>query len=300
MPGERMMSYVGGVVGNLVPASKQVVREDVQKAKSGSLVGFLTKTALFGGIVATSFYLGRDSTKPNSVVNKILRKPRKNKAEVEECVLHSYDHCTESIQVELALAFLGVPYKRKVYRFSDTDSLKPLGKKKLPVLELMGTKTKDALIIIDMLDENTTHRSIPPQTKRKDLARWLKNTRSTRGDLSYPRLMNMPVKDWSDAVDVRDAKRKWERKGLYRRDASSRTDELITKVNEMLEYFSDKILYDTYGVNEFGFGMDDIITLPHLRSLTCVKGIKWPRKVRSYLQNAFDGTIADLYFKHAV
>merc|ERR1719427_1967791 len=141
------MSYVGGVVGNLVPASKQVVREDVQKTQSGSLVGFLTKTALFGGIVATSFYLGKDSTKPNSVVNKLLRKPRKNKAEVESCVLHSYDHCTESIQVELALAFLGIPYKRKVYRFSDTDSLKPLGKKKLPVLELMGTKTRDAFTI---------------------------------------------------------------------------------------------------------------------------------------------------------
>jgi len=291
-----MMSYVGGVVGNLVPTSKQ---EDAQKTKSSSLVGFLTKTALFGGIVATSFYLGKDSTKPNSVVNKLLRKPRKNKAEVEGCVLHSYDHCTESIQVELALAFLGVPYKREVYRFSDTDSLKPLGKKKLPVLELMGTKTKDAFIIIEMLDENTTHRSIPPLTKREDLKRWLEDTRSTRGDLSYPRLMSMPVKDWSDAVDIRDAKRKWERK-VYRRDALSRTDELITKMNEMLEFFSDKILYNAYGVNEFGFGMDDIITLPHLRSLTCVKGIKWPRKVRSYLQNAFDGTVAELYFEHAV
>jgi len=291
MPGDRMMSYVEGVVGSMIPTSDK----GEENAKSGSMLGFLTKAAVFGGIVATSFYIGRDDRKAKRMVNKILGKPRKNKAKVEECVLHSFDHCTDSIMVELALAFLGVPYTREVYRFSDTSAIKPLGKK-LPVLELMGSKTKDALTIIDMLDANTTHRSIPPYTKRADLKEWLEDTSNIRKNLIYPRLTNMPVKDWSDTQDVRYAKKKW--KGLYRKDA--RTDELITKINEKLEYFSEKILYNTYGLNEFGFGMDDITTLPHLRTLTCVEGIKWPKKVRSYLQNAFEDTIAELYFEHAV
>jgi len=290
-----MLSYVGGAIGNILPTSDK--GKDPQKANSGSIIGFLTKTAVFGGIVAASFYIGRDDRKAKRMVNKILGKPRENKAKVEEeCVLHSYDHCTQSIMVELALAFLGIPYERKVYRFSDTDAIKQIGKKPLPVLELMGAKTKDALTIIDMLDANTTHRSIPPETKRDDLKRWLEDTADVRRDLSYPRLTKMPVKDWSDTQDVRYAKKKWK----VRRDASERTDELITKMNEMLEKFSDKILYSKYGVNEFGFGMDDIITVPHLRNLTCVEGIKWPKKVRSYLKYAFEDTIAELYFEHAV
>jgi len=287
-----MMSYVEGVVGSIIPTSDK----GEENAKCGSMLGFLTKAAVFGGIVATSFYIGRDDRKAKRMINKILGKPRQNKAKVEECVLHSFDHCTDSIMVELALAFLGVPYKREVYRFSDTSALKPLGKKKLPVLELMGSKTKDAFTIIDMLDANTTHRSIPPSTKRADLNEWLEDTSNIRKNLSYPRLTNMPVKDWSDSQDVRYAKKKW--KGLYRKD--TRTDELITKMNEKLEHFSEKILYSKYGLNEFGFGMDDITTLPHLRTLTCVEGIKWPKKVRSYLQNAFEDTIAELYFEHAV
>merc|ERR1719285_243886 len=288
-----MMSYLEGMVGSILPTSDK--GEDAEKATYGSMLGFLTKAAVFGGIVGMSFYIGRDDRKAKRMINKILGKPRQNKAKVEECVLHSFDHCTDSIMVELALAFLGIPYQREVYRFSDTSALKPLGKK-LPVLELMGSKTKDALTIIDMLDANTTHRSIPPFTKRADLDEWLEDTSSIRRNLRYPRLTNMPVKDWTDTKDVRYAKKKW--KGLYRKN--TQTDELITQMNEKLEHFSDKILYSKYSLNEFGFGMDDITTLPHLRTLTCVKGIKWPKKVRSYLQYAFEDTIAELYFEHAV
>jgi len=290
-----MMSYVGGVVGNLLPAAVPK-GDDEKKTKSGSFVGFLTRTAIVGGFVAGSYFLGRDSMKPDGgVVRKILRKPRENKTKIEECVLHSYDHCIDSIKVELALAFLGVPYKRHLYGFADVNGLKPLKKKTLPVIEVKGYANINApSAIIDFLDANTTHRSLPPETNRKDLKKWLEDTQKDREELVNPRLTAMPVKDWEDSKD----RRKWE-KGHNIRDAMDRTLELIITIDAKLEQFSTDILYDEYGLNEFGFGMDDLNTLPHLRSLTCVQGINWPKKVHSYLQNAFQDTEANLYLKHA-
>jgi len=291
MSGEGMLSYVGGVVGNLLPPAKG---DDTKKSKSGSFAGFLTRTAVVGGIVAGSYYLGRDSMKPDGgVVRKILGKPRENKTKIEECMLHSYDHCTESIKVELALAFLGVPYKRQLYGFSDVNGIKK--KKPLPAIEVKGyANINRSSAIIDFLEANTTHRSLPPVTNRMDLKQWLEDTSKVRQDLVNPRLTGMPVKDWENSED----RRKWE-KAHSSRDASNRTLELIIKIDAKLEIFSNDILYDEYGLNEFGFGMDDLNTLPHLRSLTCVQGINWPKKVSSYLQNAFQDTAANLYFKHA-
>ena len=37
-------------------------------------------------------------------------------------------------------------------------------------------------------------------------------------------------------------------------------------------------------VNEYGWGIDDLCLLPDLRSLTVVKGVEWPERVRRYLR----------------
>jgi len=294
------MGYLGGVVektGGLLLPNRG---DDSQGRKSSSVAGMFYKTVVFGGIVAVSYYLGKDSTKPHGVVAKMLGKKRVNKAKMDGCILHCYDHCPYSIKVELALAFLGVPYSRVLYGYGDMEGPKSLmGKKQLPVMEYMKSFTSESLDIIDMLDTNTAHRSIPPRTCREDLKQWLKEITPTRQDLTRPRVIQVDVKDWADQRDVRYAKKKYEKKGFNYRTAKARSGELIRQMNEFLEIFNDKILYDEYSVNEFGFGMDDIEVLPHLRTLTCVKGLNWPQKTRLYLENAFKDTDAELYFKYA-
>jgi len=298
---EGLKGYFGSVVektgGLLTPTSE----DGEEGKKSGSVMSFLTKTAVIGGIVAASYYLGKDSTKPKGVVSKIFKIPRKNKAMFDECILHCYDHCPYCIRIELTLAFLGVPYTREVYGYGDIEGPKKLkGKKELPVLEHMGHKTNESLDIIDMLDTNTPHRSIPPKTKRLDLDEWLKEATEIRRDLTRPRIIKMPVKDWADIEDTRYAKKKYEKKGFNYSDAMARSGDLIVKMNKLLEKFNDKLLYDEHSVNEFGFGMDDILVIPDIRTLTCVKGLKWPVKLRKYLENAFEDVEAELYFKHAI
>jgi len=301
MSTKSVKGYLGSVVektGSLFVAEGG--EENYRKSTSSTIMSLLTKTAVMGGIIAGSYYFGRDSIKPNGVVSKILGKKPKNKAKVDGCVLHCYDHCPFSIKVELVLAFLGVPYTRVLYGFGDEEGPKSLpvkGKKQLPILKYMGNNfISDSQKIIDMLELNTVYRTIPPKTDRKDIEEWLIGLGLDRETLCRPRLIQMPVKDWADNRDIRHAKKKW---GAMK-DAVVRTADLLVKINLALEKFNDKILFDEHSVNEFGFGMDDILLLPDLRTLTCVQGIKWPRKVRKYLENAFENTHAELYFNYAV
>lgn len=304
MAAKGVMGYLGGAVGGAVEKTAGMLMpdrsDDSQGRKSSSVLSFLYKTAIFSGIVATSYYLGRDSTKPHGLVSQMLGKKRVNKARFMECVLHCYDHCTDTMKVELVLAFLGVPYTRVLYGYGDQDSpRRSVGKKKLPVLQFDRNTEENAMSIIEMLDTNTTHRSIPPSTGRQDTAQWLKDVKQVCRDLTLPRIIHMPVKDWADTRDVTFAKNKYEKNGFKFSNANARSDKLIRKMNEYLERFDDKILYDENSVNEFGFGMDDLDILPCLRKLSCVKGLKWPQKTRQYVEKAFRDTDAEPYFKHA-
>jgi len=293
MPGEGIMSYVESVVERTGDLFAPNTGEGDKKNKSFLSVGRLTKTALIGGMAVAGYYAWRERAQMRAMVCKILGIPH--------YVLHVYDHCPFCIRVELAFAFLGVPYTRIVYGYGDLEGPKRLkGKKQLPVLEYVNKYTDESLDIIDLIEENTQERSIAPKTNRKDMVKWIKDTKDIRDDLTRPRKIKVPVKDWAEARDVNYAREKYEKRGFNYRDAEERSVELIDKMNRFLDSFNEKILYDEHSVGELGFGMDDIIVLPDLRTLTCVKGLMWPKKLRKYLENAFENTTAELYFDYAI
>merc|ERR1711879_220087 len=206
------------------------------------------------------------------------------------------------IRVELALAWLGIPYERKVYGYGDMEGPKKLtGKKILPVLEWPAEKyTPESLDIVHLLDSQTPHRSIAPATQREDIRDWLTRLDPIRRLLSRPRIIKMPIPDWEKEKDVAYARAKYEKQGFNYLAAESKTPELLKQINPMLEEFSERILYDEYSVNEFGFGLDDILVLPDIRTMTCVKGIVWPSKLKNYIKNSFCATRAQPYFDVAL
>ena len=50
--------------------------------------------------------------------------------------------------------------------------------------------------------------------------------------------------------------------------------------------------------NAWGWGMDDVVLLPLLRSFTCVAGVSWPAEVEAYL--GIERTQMTDYRKHAL
>jgi len=290
MFGNRMMRFCVSImtVGGVLAANQG--KGDEHKATSYQ--GFLL-TAILGGIVAAICFMVMYRNELKALVSQILGS--------SGYILHVYDHCPFCVRVELALAFLGLPYTRVLYGYGDMDGPKRLmGKKQLPVMEYKGKYTEESLDIIGVIEKNTSHKEIPPKTDREDLGKWLKDSGEIRRTLCRPRIIKVPIKDWAEDQDVAYAKQKYEKKGFNYADAEARSDELIVEMNQFLESFNNDILHNENSVNEEGFGIDDILVIPHIRTLTCVKGLKWPEKLRKYLESNFKNVTAELYFKYAV
>jgi len=285
------------------PAGKEVAVPKVETCEAGFP---WTTTGLLSVAASLGFFLGMEESKRRrgrSIIGSLAGYWRPDVSGITgPVVLHVYDHCPFCIRVELALAWLGIPYERKIYGYGDIEGpVKLHGKKALPVLEWPAkTYTPESLDIVDLLDSQTAHRSIAPTTQREDIQNWLKRLTPIRRLLSRPRIIQMPIPDWEKKSDVEYARQKYEKQDFDYISAEAQTSELLKKVNPMMEEFAVNILYDEHSVNEFGFGLDDILVLPDLRTMTCVKGIKWPPKLKNYIKNSFCSTIAQPYFDCAI
>ena len=51
-------------------------------------------------------------------------------------------------------------------------------------------------------------------------------------------------------------------------------------------------------LNPWGWGMDDVLLLPWLRRLTCIKGVEFPPEIRTYMAEV-GAQVCD-YTQHAV
>ena len=63
-------------------------------------------------------------------------------------------------------------------------------------------------------------------------------------------------------------------------DPASLIEDLNSKLIEL-----DDIIYCEHYCSEGGISMDDVDLWSRLRSITIVKGVRWPAKLRSYMDN---------------
>uniref|UniRef100_A0A7S3PPM6 GST N-terminal domain-containing protein n=1 Tax=Aplanochytrium stocchinoi TaxID=215587 RepID=A0A7S3PPM6_9STRA len=219
--------------------------------------------------------------------------------------LHVYDHCPFCIRVELVLGLREIPYERVVYGYGDVDGpTEKFGKKMLPVLEYendVGVRThlKESLDIIDYVEtlEGDLGRLLPPSTGR--FSKWTKQEyKPPLRMLARPRIINVPIGDWANPEDVEYAKQKYTKQGFDYEKAMSSTEENITKINGALKQL-EKMIYCKDYLNPWGVSMDDILLVPELRTLTCVKGVDWPPLVLAYLTCICDRAHVQLYFDYA-
>ncbi len=238
--------------------------------------------------------------------------------------LHLYDHCPFCIRVELYLLLKNIPYKRIVYGYGEGASLAKkgynefggpvalMGKKELPVLEVADDDVDDdgtammceSLEILSYLQSK--HGGLPCQASPSSLVSWKKLYDDVKRQLVRPRITKLThLKDWSDVRDVEYATLKYTNCGFDYSNADKYSDKFKSRMNEILLDLDSRILN---GVSSEGlpvimshgaFSMDDILLLPDLRSLTCVKGVVWPERVRRYVEGWCAGQFGE-YFHVAV
>ena len=238
-------------------------------------------------------------------------------------VLHLYDHCPYCVRVELFLAWRSIPYERVVYGYgNESEEFGPkklLGKKQLPVAEIFllqesgdGEAEERRVLMPESLDiiDFFAARGNNVKTLKKATgaaSAWVKTLKPSQRILCRPRIIEMPVFDWAKPEDVAYAKAKYTRQGFDYDAALKQSSEMKAVASKRLEELS-VILPEFANVNagrsadndDWCWTMDDILLLPELRTLTCVRGVTWPDNVRAYLERSFEGCKAELYTRSAV
>jgi len=241
--------------------------------------------------------------------------------------LHLYDHCPFCVRAELVLGWLGLKCERILYNYGEgadpgkcdgngyepsSGPVKLTGFKMLPVLEGDVVPTTgnmvgmpESLEICSFLIASAQgDESIAPATGRGDLDAWLKRFAPVNGQLIKPRIIKMPVKDWSDPRDAAYSKWKYTSKqGFDYAAAEAATPSLLRDMATLLQELEPLLRGTTADgcpcINVWGLSIDDVLVLPLLRNLTCVAGLEWPTLARKYVEMGSSKGGVKLYSEYA-
>lgn len=243
--------------------------------------------------------------------NALSRPAAKN---IPKIKLHIYDHCPFCIRVELVLGWKGLPYERIVYGYGDTlgDPNKGLyyggktltGKKQLPVLEvedekIMMPESGDIISYLERL-KGPGHVLLPPASGRRDLRDLFNDPdfKESFNVLTRPEKIKMTyLKDWAKPEDIEYAKNKYEGQNFSYSAAEESAGIHVNRMNNFLMKL-DKMVHSAEQLSEGPCAQtwDDVIYLPTLRTLSCAKGLTWPKKLKSYVVNTLEKAKVQSYF----
>ncbi|KAH8055065.1 glutaredoxin 2 [Aureococcus anophagefferens] len=209
-------------------------------------------------------------------------------------VLYVYDHCPFCVRARLALGLKGV---RHDVRFMANDDI-PLptslvGKKIAPIWDDGSSEPyAESLDIVRNVDADDKYG--PTGMFRGDRPRYVKTylpefvTRSSKDAfVKNHQLPPYEKPDWKSDKFTMD-----ERWALY--NDQSNDAALIAEVNEKLKDLEPLICCEDC-CTEGGLSLDDIDLWSRLRSLTIVKGLVFPPKVRAYMDNLAEKGDCPLY-----
>ena len=170
----------------------------------------------------------------------------------------------------------------------------------------------ESLDIIEKIDTDERFGKtgqILPATGRSDIKDWQKSVQILLRTLQRPRYVATGLMPEFQQLDGRHGfiknhqippyeKKEWKGDGteenpgmpmdeklkLYAEAMASDPTPLVEDLNAKLIELDDRI-YSEHYCSEGGFSLDDIDLWARLRSITIIKGVQWPEKLRKYIQN---------------
>ena len=250
--------------------------------------------ALFASLTAYAFF--SPSAAP---LRSTTRSTTVSMAEPPE--LFVYDHCPFCVRVRVAAGCLGVKHKLVFMGNDDVETPTAMvGKKIAPIWKDADGPMMESLDIIKKFD---TENKLAPASGRTDIKAWQKSVQTLMRKLQRPRYVMVPLPEFMQKSG-RDAfvnnhqmppyeKSEWkgnadmpiEFKYSKYEEAFKETAALLPEANaKLLEL--EALIYSPEACTEgIGLSYDDIDLWARLRSLTVIKGLNYPPKVRAYLDH---------------
>lgn len=268
-----------------------------------------SRTGIVTPSTSTTFTLAASTTEasPFTQGERIVRD--------ELPIVYVYDHCPFCVRVRLAL---GIKNVKHLVNFLANDDIptptKLIGKKIAPIFEIpeddfiMG----ESLDIIEKVDSDERYGAtgqVLPATGRKDIKAWQKSVQTLLRTLQRPRYVATGLLPEFQQLDGRHAfiknhqlppyeKPEWKGDGtdenpgmpmdeklkLYAEAMAKDPAPLLEDLNAKLIELDDMV-FSEHHCSEGGISMDDVDLWARLRSITIIKGVQWPTKLRAYMEN---------------
>lgn len=161
----------------------------------------------------------------------------------------------------------------------------------------------DIISLVDTDERFGPPGAILPATGRSDLKDWQKSVQNLLRTLQRPRYVATGLLPEFQQLDGRHAfiknheippfaKDEWKKGEMaldqklkaYAEAMESDPAPLIEELNAKLVELDD-IVYSEYYCSPGGLSLDDIDLWSRLRSITIIKGVEWPSKLRAYMDN---------------
>jgi glutaredoxin 2 len=174
-------------------------------------------------------------------------------------------------------------------------------RQEFPGDSLVMAESMDIINFIDSDERFGPTNALKPGSGRTDLKAWQKSVQSLLRTLQRPRYVATGLLPEFQQLDARLAfmknhqlppydKPEWkemeteEKLKIYSEVMSSDPVPMIEELNAKLVQLDD-ILYSENYCTEGGLSLDDIDLWARLRSVTIIKGVVWPEKLRKYMEN---------------
>lgn len=214
--------------------------------------------------------------------------------------LYRYVCCPFCVRVEAILALKNIPTEKVTLGYGDEETpVKLVGVKALPIIEHNGKVMKESLDIVKYIDETFGTPILKPISNRDDIKAWLEKYSKASNSLNFLVTPRLPSNtEFSKKEDLKYYYEKKEKMGNDFKALDAKAPENLATVNQLLKDL-EGLFQGEKTLNKDGLSYDDIIVASFLRSMTGIKGIEFPSKVKSYI----DGLLANgptLYYNEQV
>lgn len=195
--------------------------------------------------------------------------------------LYVYDHCPFCVRSRMIFGLKDVECEIIVLPNDDEETpTRLIGKKMLPVLVTESNEAiGESLDIVKYIDENYGA-SVLTVADDPAIEAWMEEATKVIYPLAIPRWASADFEEFrQDTARKYFVSKKEAVFGPFPR-LLEQTETMVTEINAKLEIL--EVLFSQQEKETGHFSLTDIRLFPLLRSLSIVKGIKWPQKIDAW------------------
>jgi glutaredoxin 2 len=198
--------------------------------------------------------------------------------------LYSYDHCPFCVKARMIFGFKALPFELITLLNDDEETpIRMIGQKMVPILEKEdGSWMPESMDIVRYVDGTYGQPVLEATPANEPLNEWLAASRSYVYRLAMPRWVDAPLEEFAtEGARTYFTRKKEASIGSFAEHLAN-SPALIAQADAHLREL-DGILQSETAVNGLP-SEDDIHLYATLRSLSIVKGITYPTRIRAYME----------------